>query len=140
MTYSVWILPVNHKILSKKFNTNIPIYVPLAEKVPENLLPRYREILEPTTMIRNIGKGYSMMKNDNEEYKLCQRCSIFDDRPAHMVLYDLNQELDIEEIWNMFPELANPIEDDIPGILCFARRTLTYPFGYEMIFPFQDED
>lgn len=135
MSYSVWMLPVNHRYLSKKYNTNIPIYVPLADKVPETLLPRYAETLESSTMIKNISRGYTFMQSGEDEYKLCQNCSIFDDRPAPLVIYELQQRLELEDIHLMFPELEEPIEEDTPGLLCFARRTLEYPFGYDLIFP-----
>ena len=135
--FNVWIIPINHKIISKQYNSMTPPYVPIATGVEEKLLPRYREIFGATTVIKDIGPSIKMMHTREKDFRLARDCKVYEDMEGSLIIHELQREIDEEDFLLMFPETARvPAEqEDLDAVLCFSKRSIEYPFSYELFVP-----
>jgi len=135
--FNVWVIPVKHKMISKKLNIINPPYVPVATNVEEKLLPRYRDMFDAQTMITDIGPSVKFMLTHEGERRLARDCKVFGDMEGSLVFHEVQQEIDMEDFLMMFPETAkmSVVQEDLEGMLCFSRRSIEYPFPYELFVP-----
>ena len=135
--FNVWVIPVKHKIISKKLNIINPPYVPIATNVEEKLLPRYREMFDAQTAITDIGPSVKFMLTGDGERRLARDCKVYGEMDGSLVLHELYQDIDMEDFLMMFPETAkmSVIQEDLDAVLCFSKRSIEYPFPYELFVP-----
>ena len=135
--FNVWVIPVKHKMISKKLNIINPPYVPIATGVEEKLLPRYREMFDAQTVITDIGPSVKFMLTGDGERRLARDCKVYEEMDGSLVLHELYQDIDMEDFLMMFPETAkmSVVQEDLEGMLCFSRRSIEYPFPYDLYVP-----
>ena len=133
----MWVIPVKHKMISKKLNIINPPYVPIATGVEEKLLPRYREMFDAQTVITDIGPSVKFMLTGDGERRLARDCKVYEEMDGSLVLHELHQDIDMEDFLMMFPETAkmSVVQEDLEGMLCFSRRSIEYPFPYDLYVP-----
>jgi len=114
-----------------------PPYIPIATNVEEKLLPRYRDMFDAQTMITDIGPSVKFMLTQDGERRLARDCKVFGDMEGSLVLHEVQQEIDMEDFLMMFPETAkmSVVQEDLDAVLCFSKRSLEYPFPYELFVP-----
>ena len=135
--FNVWVIPTKHKSISQKLNMINPPYIPIATNVEEKLLPRYRDMFDAQTMITDIGPSVKFMLTQDGERRLARDCKVFGDMEGSLVLHEVQQEIDMEDFLMMFPETAkmSVVQEDLDAVLCFSKRSLEYPFPYELFVP-----
>jgi hypothetical protein len=135
--FNVWVIPTKHKSISQKLNMINPPYIPIATNVEEKLLPRYRDMFDAQTMITDIGPSVKFMLTHDGERRLARDCKVFGDMEGSLVLHEVQQEIDMEDFLMMFPETAkmSVVQEDLDAVLCFSKRSLEYPFPYELFVP-----
>ena len=84
--FNVWVIPVKHKMISKKLNIINPPYVPIATGVEEKLLPRYREMFDAQTVITDIGPSVKFMLTGDGERRLARDCKVYEEMDGSLVL------------------------------------------------------
>jgi len=127
---NLWVVTTRHKELSQRYNTTMPIHVPISRAISEDKISTLTEMIPRRTIIKNCGDKLKLMMNMDYEYALGYDCKVFDYQSV-LVMYEIMGEISPIDIPTMFPELA-PIEEDLEAILCLSRRSLEYPFGWEI--------
>jgi hypothetical protein len=135
--FNVWVIPTKHKSISQKLNMINPPYIPIATNVEEKLLPRYRDMFDAQTMITDIGPSVKFMLTGDGERRLARDCKVYGEMDGSLVLHELYQDIDMEDFLMMFPETAkmSVVQEDLDAVLCFSKRSLEYPFPYELFVP-----
>ena len=126
----LWVVPTRHKELSQRYNTTMPIHVPISRAISEDKISTLTEMIPKRTIIKNCGDKLKLMMNMDYEYALGYDCKVFDYQSV-LVMYEIMGEISPIDIPTMFPELA-PIEEDLEATLCLSMRSLEYPFGWEI--------
>ena len=127
---NLWVVPTRHKELSQRYNTTMPIHVPISRAISEDKISTLTEMIPKRTIIKNCGDKLKLMMNMDYEYALGYDCKVFDYQSV-LVMYEIMGEISPIDIPTMFPELA-PIEEDLEATLCLSMRSLEYPFGWEI--------
>ena len=129
--FNLWVVPTRHKELSQRYNTTMPMHVPISRAISEEKISTLTEMIPKRTIIKSCGDKLKLMMNMDYEYALGYDCKVFDYQSV-LVMYEIMGEISPVDIPTMFPELA-PIEEDLEAILCLSMRSLEYPFGWEII-------
>jgi len=129
--FNLWVVPTRHKELSKRYNTTMPMHVPISRAITEDKVVMLTEMIPKKTIIKNCGKSVKLMMNTDYEYALGYDCKVFDYQSV-LVMYEIMGEVAPADIPTMFPELS-PVEEELEATLCLSMRSLEYPFGWEII-------
>ena len=135
--FNLWVVPTRHKELSQRYNTTMPMHVPISRGVVEDKVKMLTEMIPKRTIIKNCGKNLKLMMNTEHEYAVGYDCKVYGEMDGSLVLHELYQDIDMEDFLMMFPETAkmSVIQEDLDAVLCFSRRSLEYPFPYELFVP-----
>jgi len=129
--FNLWVVPTRHKELSRRYNTTMPMHVPISRGITEDKVVMLTEMIPKRTIIKNCGKSVKLMMNMDYEYALGYDCKVFDYQSV-LVMYEIMGEVAPADIPTMFPELS-PVEEDLEANLCLSMRSMEYPFGWEII-------
>ena len=129
--FNLWVVPTRHKELSQRYNTTMPMHVPISRGVEEEKVKMLTEMIPRRTIIKNCGKNLKLMMNTEHEYALGYDCKVFDYQSV-LVMYEIMGEISPIDIPTMFPELS-PVEEELEATLCLSMRSMEYPFGWEII-------
>jgi len=129
--FNLWVVPTRHKELSRRYNTTMPMHVPISRAITEDKVKMLTEMIPKRTIIKNCGKNIKLMMNMDYEYALGYDCKVFDYQSV-LVMYEIMGEVAPADIPTMFPELS-PVEEELEANLCLSMRSMEYPFGWEII-------
>jgi hypothetical protein len=128
---NLWVVPTRHKELSQRYNTTMPIHVPISRAISEDKISTLTEMIPKRTIIKNCGDKLKLMMNTEHEYALGYDCKVFDYQSV-LVMYEIMGEVAPADIPTMFPELS-PVEEELEATLCLSMRSMEYPFGWELL-------
>lgn len=129
--FNLWVVPTRHRELSQRYNTTMPMHVPISRAITEDKVESLTLMIPRRTVIKDCGNKIKMMMNMDHEYALGYDCKVFDYRSV-LVMYEIMGEVAPSDISTMFPEMS-PIEEELEATLCLSMRSLEYPFGWEII-------
>ena len=64
-------------------------------------------------------------------------CKVYEEMDCSLVFHDLYHDIDMEDFLMMCPDTAkmSVVQEDLDAVLCFSKRSIEYPFPYELFVP-----
>ena len=90
--FNLWVVPTRHKELSQRYNTTMPMRVPISRAITEDKVESLTLMIPRRTVIKDCGNKIKMMMNMDHEYALGYDCKVFDYRSV-LVMYEIMGEV-----------------------------------------------
>ena len=128
----LWMVAKNHKMLSRKLNTHLPVHVPIVRNIDETKVEMIRETFPRKALITDIKPPAKLLMSEPEDYFIGFDCVLFEQKMPLLIYEVFSSDITNEEVREIFPELETPGEE-LEAILCLARRSMDHPFVYELM-------